>query len=494
MNAPVKFVGEATGPEIYVAELGCRVKTFTEEPGGRAPALTYHVPLEMRGDFRPGDLANYDPLKNYRTDALGKVLCYAKTVAGERCSKRAQNRYPRCVVHGGRLHPLDKFIKDDETDEGGNQTESLSRYRQFQAGQITVDDLDDEELAACGFRASNGAIYKPRNVPREMAQAFVRAIYERAQRELRGQAVEAARTMAEIMMNKTVEPDVRLKAANIILERNLGKAPQVIQITNQAPWEEIFDGITGGSRESARKAITSERVDSDSTIVGNSDSTIVGNSDSSLPTINGDADSTITAEIIEEDESTRPTSLEEHNTTIDQDAQSDGLLDDSAGNDCNTTEVINNDSNRSSELPEPCGRAQPIDYGSDSAPLASTPSDVDPASGVTVAEDAQTGVDARLFEHNPAILAQTVEIKPFKFDLTNKSVDIKKERAKRYVSRALGIDITGPATPLMREILERNKTSELIRHTDPEQIKVPKSVKSADKKRKTYTLNDFKTD
>ena len=45
------------------------------------------------------------------------------------------------------------------------------------------------------------------------------------------------------MQSTAVEPEVRLKAAQFLIERNLGKTPQVISIQASAPWEEIFDEI-----------------------------------------------------------------------------------------------------------------------------------------------------------------------------------------------------------------------------------------------------------
>lgn len=254
MNAPVKYVGTPDGPPVFISEFGCEVPTFDVEPGGKRAALMHHVPLNMRGDYRPQELANYDPKFPYRTDTLGKVLCNADKLSGEKCNSRAVNRCGLCVFHGGRLHPLDKLVKDSQ--EGANEQEhqSLSRYKLFLAGQLTVDDLDDEELASCGFRSTNGRIYRPRNVPRELTQAFQKAIYERANRELRSLTVEAAQTMGEIMKNKNVEPDIRLKAALSILERNLGKTPQVVAFAEAKPYEEVFDAILPISRDESRAA------------------------------------------------------------------------------------------------------------------------------------------------------------------------------------------------------------------------------------------------
>jgi hypothetical protein len=252
MTQPVMYVGTPDGPTKFVPELGCEVGTFTQEPGGKFPALRYHVPPTCRGPFRPKDLANYDETKNYRTDQYGLMLCYAKTLAGERCKRKAVNRYPRCNFHGGRVHPLDKML-DDIDDENGEAVK-LSRYQQFLAKQITVEDLDDEELMSFGFRDERGRIFKPRNIPREMVQAMTRGIYDRALHELKVNAVEATKTLASIMVDLTNDASIRLKAAEAILDRTLGKAPQVVAITGTAAWEEVFEGIGTVSREESRRA------------------------------------------------------------------------------------------------------------------------------------------------------------------------------------------------------------------------------------------------
>lgn len=243
------FAGKPTGPSKYVAELGEEVPTFLEEPGGRYPALKHHVPLTKRGFFRPDDLANFDADKSYRTDTQGWTLCYHK-LAERYCKARAINRWPRCKVHGGRVHPLDQVVKVDGTVADNTR----SRYQQFLAGQITVEDLDFEELTSFGFRTESGKLYKPRKIPRQLADQFTRAIFDRATDELKTNVVEAAKTLAAIMTDKTLDPAIRLKAAEAILDRNLGKAPQIVAFTGTKPWEEVFESILGGSRETSRKA------------------------------------------------------------------------------------------------------------------------------------------------------------------------------------------------------------------------------------------------
>ncbi len=428
MNELELLVGKPLGPKKFVPEFGCEVGTFTEEPGGKSPALGYHVPFNMRGDFRPQELANYDPNKKYRTDLTGRMLCEEKTLAGEDCSKRAQNRHPFCVLHGGRLHPLDKVI-DTREKVNDQATESLSRYKQFLAGQITTDDLDDEELATCGFRAKNGSIFKPRNVSREMAQAFQRAIYERAHAELRSLTVEAAQTMGEIMKNKNVEPDIRLKAALSIIERNLGKTPQVIAFSDAKPYEEVFDGILSVSRDESRAA---RGIQSSSAAIES-------------------ADNTIDAEVVEP-EPLGTERVENGNSLSNKD--------------------IGVQSPAGSEINESSGSN--FNSGIDSGNASNE-------------QDVELPMNARLFDRNPAILNPIIEIKPFEYDLSDHSDAIQKETRKRYARRALAIKPDVPYQ-LIKTDLKNGRTHVMV---DQNQLPKPKKQsKAVVAQRKSFTLGD----
>jgi len=254
MSSAVELVGKATGPNIFVKEFGREVPTFLEKPGGKLPALTHHVPLDARGNYKPKELANYDENVQYRVDDYGYVLCGARTKQDRICPKRAVNRVGLCEAHGGRLHPLDKVKKKEAYDESTG-IETLSRYQQFLAGQITVDDLDDEELANAAFRANNGRLYRPKNIPADVVKKFHAAIYKRAEDGLRSGVAKAAGTLVEIVENRAVEPADRIKAAQILLDRGLGKAPQQINIgLDTTPFNQIMDKLATVTREESRAA------------------------------------------------------------------------------------------------------------------------------------------------------------------------------------------------------------------------------------------------
>lgn len=258
-NMPeVRYVGVPDGPKVFIPEFGLEVSTYTQEPGGASPALSHHVPLNLRGPFRPDQLANYDSEKTYRTDAFGYALCLSKVQAEDTerfCKRKAVNRCPRCTMHGGRLHPLDKLLA--ETGEPETEVE-MSRYQMFLARQIKIDELDDEELMAFGFRKADGKIFKPKNIPREMVTQFTRAIFDRSLDKLKSSALEAANTLASIMVDPSVDASVRRMAAESILDRTIGKAPLQVSLTANAPWETIFEAISSKPQEALDAEVVSE--------------------------------------------------------------------------------------------------------------------------------------------------------------------------------------------------------------------------------------------
>lgn len=243
MNEPVgeiRFVGSPDGESVFIPAIGLKVGTFTQPAGGNHPALSHHVPLNIRGTYRPGECADFDPDKQYRVDKLGFQMCLATTLSDEMCKRKAVNRSGACVVHGGRLHPLDRLQQD--TDEPETEV-PLSRYQMFLVKQITVEDLDDEELMAFGFRKADNKIFKPKNIPREMVTAFTRAIFDRSLDKLKSSALQAANTLASIMVDPSVDASVRRLAAESILDRTVGKAPLLVSINSDKPWETVFAAI-----------------------------------------------------------------------------------------------------------------------------------------------------------------------------------------------------------------------------------------------------------
>lgn len=120
------------------------------------------------------------------------------------------------------------------------------RYALFLNGKITVEDLDDEELAQGRLKASDGTFRgrPPRAIPADMVQAMRREWLSRAEAKLREALMEKGiGTLTDLASDETVDPAVRLRAAEKIIERTMGKVPDRVQIASEDPVETLFRSI-----------------------------------------------------------------------------------------------------------------------------------------------------------------------------------------------------------------------------------------------------------
>ena len=85
-----------------------------------------------------------------------------------------------------------------------------------------------------------------------MVQAFTKVIFDRSLDKMKGSALSAANTLAMLMEDPTVDANIRVKCATEILDRTLGKAPQLVSVTTDAPWEQVFEAIASVDREKSR--------------------------------------------------------------------------------------------------------------------------------------------------------------------------------------------------------------------------------------------------
>ncbi len=266
--------GKPDGPMVFIPEFGEEVGTFTQkredlykakDPG--KVSLMHHVPRKYRGYFKPSQCANYDPEEfEYLTDDHGYALCTAVKSNGADCTLKAVHRSWLCTVHGGKLHPLDKVISDARAAmPGGNASKELvapevkdrmTRWQLLLHGFIKVEDLDDEELARGQCRQPDGTFSNqpPKNIPKFLHDEMTKRLFERANEQMRGHLMGAVAALGTIASGDAYEPQDRIKAAQLIIERVLGKNPDVIVHKQDAPWEIALRAIGGGTRAESRAA------------------------------------------------------------------------------------------------------------------------------------------------------------------------------------------------------------------------------------------------
>ena len=271
------LVGQPDGPMKFIPEFGFEVPTYLDprtdlykekDPG--KTSLMHHIPINKRGFYKPHQTADYDPDEyDYIVDNMGWAVCTSTTAAGNPCSRRAANYSWLCGVHGGKLHPLNKIQNDDRDSmqvKGGGWgnaanpevIERMTRLQKLAQGIISVDDLDDEELARGQCRGRDGkfAGLPPRQIPHGLHQRMVNELFKRADEKLQHSLINVVETMVEVANGDAYEPADRIKAATWIFERVRGKNPDVVIHSQDKPWEMALGHITmsEGTRAESRQA------------------------------------------------------------------------------------------------------------------------------------------------------------------------------------------------------------------------------------------------
>ena len=113
-------------------------------------------------------------------------------------------------------------------------------------GAIKIEDLDDEELAQGRLKDKNGKFSgrPPMLIPSELVQAMRREWLSRAESKLREALMDKGiGVLTDLASNELVDPAVRLKAANTIIERTMGKVPERVTFAAEDPVETLFKSI-----------------------------------------------------------------------------------------------------------------------------------------------------------------------------------------------------------------------------------------------------------
>jgi hypothetical protein len=136
---------------------------------------------------------------------------------------------------------------------------NMTRQQAFNAGYLSVKDLDDEELRAGKCRGPDGnipkVVGKTEVMDDDQYQMMVAEHEKRWNQNLRERLDVMTEVIASVALDDTVEPRDRVEAAKYIIERVAGKPTERVQVNvSKAPWEEMLAGIASGiSREESRK-------------------------------------------------------------------------------------------------------------------------------------------------------------------------------------------------------------------------------------------------
>jgi len=263
--------GDADGPDTFVDSLGIVVPTFLDPRDDLIPPkargykrVRHHIPFKMRGYFKSTAWPEtYREQITFTVDEHGYVICTALNKAGKKCSNLAANRMPFCRNHGGGLHPLDKKMSIKSVgDAPVERVAGLDRPQKFMQGFITVEELADEEVSGMYILNDAGQRVRSTALGVKIHQQIAQELHRRLNRFLQTKTASMLEVMVDIAESELVEPADRIKAAQWVAERTLGKTPEVlIHAKTEQPYESIFQTIDAGSRQDYREKVSSTRLE-----------------------------------------------------------------------------------------------------------------------------------------------------------------------------------------------------------------------------------------
>lgn len=107
-------------------------------------------------------------------------------------------------------------------------------------GILNLDDWDDEELIRGYRRNRNGKFgAPPRYIPREIEQEMFRRIVHRGERKFRKAYLASIEGLIQLAHSASSEK-VRLEAQKELMNRTVGKIPDVVIAGTAKPWEELL--------------------------------------------------------------------------------------------------------------------------------------------------------------------------------------------------------------------------------------------------------------
>lgn len=123
------------------------------------------------------------------------------------------------------------------------------RWRMLESGELSLADLDDEEIRRKSVRGKTGAIVGHRKISPALAEKFAKEGMRRAMTNLQAAGQRAAEGLVEMAEDPDLPPAVRLKALGMLLDRSLGKATETVKIDVADRFEDLMAKFVEIDRE-----------------------------------------------------------------------------------------------------------------------------------------------------------------------------------------------------------------------------------------------------
>lgn len=146
--------------------------------------------------------------------------------------------------------PSRKAVRPDDKRISANRKKTKkkppSRYDLFMAGEITVEDLDDEEIERGQCRSRDGTFRSrpTEKMPRKFYDAMRAEYIRRWQKRVEDDLEPMRQVLRDIATDPKKPADARFKSATFLIERAAGKTPEQSTVKLEvAKWEEDIEEL-----------------------------------------------------------------------------------------------------------------------------------------------------------------------------------------------------------------------------------------------------------
>lgn len=124
------------------------------------------------------------------------------------------------------------------------------RWSMLLSGTITVRDLDDDEIEKMRVKGKGGTFSgRAPAIPSHLAQEFHREAIRRAKQKINLATPKVTQALLKMAEDSDVKDSDRIKILMYLMDRQLGKAPEVIHVAGESDFDAMLRKAVGLDRD-----------------------------------------------------------------------------------------------------------------------------------------------------------------------------------------------------------------------------------------------------
>ena len=156
---------------------------------------------------------------------------------------KAPTAAQQSALEAGREKRAANRVAKAEARAAGLPSSPADRLAQLLSGELSVKDLDDMEIRRGRLHDGNGSFEgRPPRMPARIQDAMYAENVRRTQRVFAQYAMPAAKKMVRLM-NEEDADSTQLRAAMAIVERHVGKVPDVVHLGVETEFDRLKQGV-----------------------------------------------------------------------------------------------------------------------------------------------------------------------------------------------------------------------------------------------------------